>query len=99
MGFEPGLSDVFTRYAADHLFATVDEIGVRDGADLVVDGYEFAPTFSIWTLLEECLNPPLVWERERGFFTLRPFRSPKRSSSPKGSVRSSASTSNTKKSC
>ena len=23
-----------------------------------IDGYEFAPTFSIWTTIEECLNPP-----------------------------------------
>ena len=76
MGVEPGLSDVFARYAADHLFAQVDEIGVRDGGDLVVEGYDFAPTFSIWTTIEECLNPPLVWERERGFFTLPPFSEP-----------------------
>ena len=69
MGVEPGLSDVFARYAADHLFSAIDEIGVRDGADLVVEGYDFAPTFSIWTTIEECLNPPLVWERDRGWFT------------------------------
>jgi saccharopine dehydrogenase (NAD+, L-lysine-forming) len=73
MGVEPGLSDVFARYAADHLFASVDEIAIRDGSDIAVDGYEFAPTFSIWTTIEECLNPPLVWERERGFFTTEPF--------------------------
>src|SRR6476659_8179515 len=76
MGVEPGLSDVFAKYAADHLFDTIDEIGVRDGADLVVEGYDFAPTFSIWTTIEECLNPPIVWERERGFFTLPPFSEP-----------------------
>jgi saccharopine dehydrogenase-like NADP-dependent oxidoreductase len=76
MGVEPGLSDVFARYAADHLFSEVDEIGVRDGGDLVVEGYDFAPTFSIWTTIEECLNPPLVWERERGYFTLPPFSEP-----------------------
>ncbi len=76
IGVEPGLSDVFAKYAADHLFSTIDEIGVRDGSDLVVDGYDFAPTFSIWTTIEECLNPPLVWERGRGFFTLRPFSGP-----------------------
>jgi saccharopine dehydrogenase-like NADP-dependent oxidoreductase len=73
MGVEPGLSDVFARYAADHLFATVDEVAVRDGSDISVDGYDFAPTFSIWTTIEECLNPPLVWERERGFYTTEPF--------------------------
>ena len=59
IGVEPGLSDVFARYAADQLFSEIDEVGVRDGADLVVDGYDFAPTFSIWTTIEECLNPPL----------------------------------------
>ena len=63
IGVEPGLSDVFARYAADRLFSRIDEVGVRDGADLRVEGYDFAPTFSIWTTIEECLNPPLVWER------------------------------------
>ena len=76
MGVEPGLSDVFARYAADELFSEIDEIGVRDGADLVVDGYDFAPTFSIWTTIEECLNPPVVYERGRGHFTTAPFSEP-----------------------
>ncbi|WP_214404151.1 saccharopine dehydrogenase family protein [Pseudonocardia lacus] len=76
MGVEPGLSDVFARYAADHLFAEIDELGVRDGSDLVVPGRAFAPSFSIWTLIEECLNPPVVWERDRGWFTTAPFSEP-----------------------
>ena len=76
MGVEPGLSDVFARYAADRLFSRIDEIGVRDGANLVVDGYDFAPTFSIWTTIEECLNPPVIWERDRGWFTTEPFSEP-----------------------
>ena len=33
IGVEPGLSDVFARYAADHLFSEIDEVGVRDGAN------------------------------------------------------------------
>jgi len=69
MGVEPGLSDVFARYATDNLFDTIDEIGVRDGANLAIEGYDFAPTFSIWTTIEECLNPPLIWEKGRGIFT------------------------------
>lgn len=73
MGVEPGLSDVFARYAEKHLFDEIDEIGVRDGANLQVRGYPFAPTFSIWTTIEECLNPPLIWERDRGWFTTEPF--------------------------
>src|SRR6056300_1127753 len=76
MGVEPGFSDVAARYAADHLFSRIDEIGVRDGADLVVEGYDFAPTFSIWTTIEECLNPPVIYERARGWFTTEPFSEP-----------------------
>jgi saccharopine dehydrogenase (NAD+, L-lysine-forming) len=83
-GVEPGLSDVFARYAADRLFGTIDEIGVRDGANLVVEGYEFAPSFSIWTTIEECLNPPLVWERERGWHTTEPFSEPEVFDFPEG---------------
>ncbi|ADB51713.1 saccharopine dehydrogenase family protein [Conexibacter woesei] len=84
IGVEPGLSDVFARYAQDHLFSEIDEVGVRDGADLVVEGYEFAPTFSIWTTIEECLNPPLIWERERGWFTTAPFSEPEVFTFPEG---------------
>ena len=84
IGVEPGLSDVFARYAADELFASITEVGVRDGADLVVEGYDFAPTFSIWTTIEECLNPPLIWERERGFYTTAPFSEPEMFEFPEG---------------
>ena len=76
MGVEPGLADVFARYAADHLFSSIDEIGIRDGANLVIEGYDFAPSFSIWTTIEECLNPPVIWERDRGWFTTEPFSEP-----------------------
>jgi saccharopine dehydrogenase (NAD+, L-lysine forming) len=84
IGVEPGLSDVFAAYAAQELFSSVDEVGVRDGSDLVVDGYDFAPTFSIWTTIEECLNPPLIWERERGFYTTAPFSEPELFDFPEG---------------
>ncbi|WP_168625734.1 saccharopine dehydrogenase C-terminal domain-containing protein [Cryobacterium sp. BB307] len=80
IGVEPGLSDVFARYAVDHLFSEVDELGTRDGANLVVRdeaGNEiFAPSFSIWTTIEECLNPPVVWEKDRGWYTTAPFSEP-----------------------
>jgi saccharopine dehydrogenase-like NADP-dependent oxidoreductase len=80
MGVEPGISNVFAKYASDHLFSDIDEIGVRDGANLVVrddEGKEiFAPSFSIWTTIEECLNPPLIWEKDRGWFTTEAFSEP-----------------------
>jgi saccharopine dehydrogenase (NAD+, L-lysine-forming) len=73
IGVEPGMADVFARYAQDHLFDEIDEIGIRDGANITIDGYEFAPSFSIWTTIEECLNPPVIWEKEKGWFTTEPF--------------------------
>lgn len=56
LGVEPGVADVFARYAQDHLFDEIEEIGIRDGANLVIEGYDFAPNFSIWTTIEECLK-------------------------------------------
>ena len=88
IGVEPGLSDVFARYAADHLFSEIDELGTRDGANFVVtdgDGHEiFAPSFSMWTTIEECLNPPVVWEKGRGWFTTPPFSAPETFDFPEG---------------
>jgi saccharopine dehydrogenase-like NADP-dependent oxidoreductase len=84
IGVEPGLSDVFARHAADTLFSSIDEVGVRDGANLVVEGYEFAPSFSIWTTIEECLNPPIIWEKGKEWFTTPPFSEPETFNFPAG---------------
>ena len=84
MGVEPGLADVFARYAADYLFSELDDAAVRDGANLVVEGYEFAPTFSIWATIEECLNPPVIYEKERGWYTTEPFSEPETFDFPDG---------------
>jgi saccharopine dehydrogenase-like NADP-dependent oxidoreductase len=84
MGVEPGLSDVFARYASDRLFRSIDQVGVRDGANLVVEGFDFAPTFSIWTTIEECLNPPVIWERDRQWYTTEPFSEPEMFTFPAG---------------
>jgi saccharopine dehydrogenase-like NADP-dependent oxidoreductase len=79
-GAEPGISNIFARYAADHLFSEVDEICILDGGNLVVKNEQgeeiFAPSFSIWTVIEECLNPPLIWEKDRGWYTTEPFSEP-----------------------
>jgi saccharopine dehydrogenase-like NADP-dependent oxidoreductase len=84
MGVEPGMADVFAKYAEKHLFDRIDEIGVRDGANLVVRGYDFAPNFSIWTTIEECLNPPVIWEESRGWYTTEPFSEPEVFDFPEG---------------
>lgn len=75
IGVEPGMADVFARYAADHLFDEIEELGIRDGANISIEGYEFAPNFSIWTTIEECLNPPVIWENGK-WFTTAPFSEP-----------------------
>ncbi|MEP6851204.1 MAG: saccharopine dehydrogenase C-terminal domain-containing protein [bacterium] len=84
MGVEPGLADVFARLAADELFDEIEEAGVRDGANLDVRGFEFAPSFSIWTTIEECLNPPVIYEKDRGWFTTEPFSEPEVFDFPEG---------------
>lgn len=93
IGVEPGLSDVLARYASEELFETITELGTRDGANLAVhddEGNEiFAPSFSIWTTIEECLNPPVIWEKGRqdvdgGWFTTEPFSEPEVFDFPEG---------------
>jgi saccharopine dehydrogenase-like NADP-dependent oxidoreductase len=84
IGVEPGLADVFARYAADELFSEIDELGVRDGSNLQVEGYDFAPSFSIWTTIEECLNPPVIYEANRGWYTTEPFSEPEVFDFPEG---------------
>lgn len=84
IGVEPGMADVFARYAQEQLFDEIEEIGIRDGGNLEIEGYEFAPSFSIWTTIEECLNPPVIWEQEKGWFTTEPFSEPEVFEFPEG---------------
>jgi saccharopine dehydrogenase (NAD+, L-lysine-forming) len=72
-GMDPGVSDIFAKYASLELFDEIDEIGIRDGAALEVSGYEFAPAFSILDTIEECTDLPLVWEKGLGWYTIPPF--------------------------
>ena len=85
MGMDPGLSDVFAAHAAKHLFddGGVDEVHVRDGGDLAIPGFAFAPVFSIWTTIEECLNPPIVWDAGE-WRTTEPFSAPEMFPFPDG---------------
>lgn len=75
-GVEPGMADIFARYAEKHLFDEIEEIGIRDGNNLKVDGLDIAFGFSIWTTIEECLNPPVIWEKDKGWYTTEPFSEP-----------------------
>ncbi|HLE88766.1 MAG TPA: saccharopine dehydrogenase C-terminal domain-containing protein [Candidatus Limnocylindria bacterium] len=85
MGMDPGLTDVFAAHAAKHLFDEVHEVHIRDGGDLHIPGFAFAPVFSIWTTIEECLNPPVEWHGGRGeWITTEPFSRPESFPFPEG---------------
>ena len=80
-GVEPGMADVFAKYAQKYLFDEIDEVNVRDG-DNYVGGGEFG--FSVWTTIDECLKPPVVWEKGKGWFTTDRFSEPEIFSFPGG---------------
>jgi len=84
MGVEPGMSDVFARYAYDHLFDEMEEVGVRDGSNLVVEGHSFAINFNIWSCIGECVAPPVFWTKEQGYYTGEPFSEPEIFEFPEG---------------
>jgi saccharopine dehydrogenase-like NADP-dependent oxidoreductase len=67
------MADVFAAYAQKHLFDKIDEVNVRDG-DNYEGGGDFG--FSVWTTIEECLNPPVIWEKGRGWYTTDRFSEP-----------------------
>jgi saccharopine dehydrogenase (NAD+, L-lysine forming) len=72
-GVEPGMADYFVRYACDHFFDEVEEIGIRDGSNLEIPGWKgIAFGFSIWTTIEECTNPAIIWENGK-VRTIEPF--------------------------
>ena len=84
-GVEPGMADWLCRYAADHFFDEIDEIGIRDGANLEIPGASgISFGFSIWMTIEECTNPAICWEKDRGFYTVAPLSDPEPFYLPEG---------------
>lgn len=84
MGIDPGVTDIFARQAEQNLFDELEEIRVRDGSNMYVEGYDFAPTFSVWSVIEETLNPPYFWEKDKGWYTKEPFADPEIFEFPEG---------------
>ena len=73
-GVEPGMADWFARFAADHYFDEIDEMGIRDGSNLEIPGATgISFGFSIWTTIEECTQPAIVWEKDKGWYTVPAF--------------------------
>jgi len=73
-GVEPGMADYFARYAADHFFDEVEEMGVRDGSNLEIPGFKgIAFGFSVWSTIDELTCPAIVWEADKGIYEVEPF--------------------------
>ena len=64
MGEDPGLSNIYARYAADRL-TTVEEIRVRDGENSFSTKYEFMLLFSPEVFFSEVLDSPRTYTEGR----------------------------------
>lgn len=83
-GMDPGGANVFARYAQKHYFDEIDEISIKDGGNLTVESLDIVFGFSIWTTIDECLNPPFKWEKEKGIYVVEPFSDPELFTFPDG---------------
>ncbi|HKB06693.1 MAG TPA: saccharopine dehydrogenase C-terminal domain-containing protein [Candidatus Polarisedimenticolia bacterium] len=61
MGEDPGISNIFARWAADRL-DEVESIKVRDGEFSTGDEYPLACLFSTETFIEEAVSPAIYFE-------------------------------------
>lgn len=70
LGIDPGVVNVFAKYAAEYLFDELLEVHVKDGGNLQETGdhknaVQFG--FNVWTVLDEVMNPNAEWSKEEGF--------------------------------
>ena len=84
VGMDPGAVNVFARYAEKHYFDSIEEISIKDGGNLYAEGYDITFGFSIWTTIDECLNPPFKYEKGKGIYVVEPFSEPERFTFPDG---------------
>lgn len=77
MGIDPGVVNVFAKYAAVELFDELTEVHVKDGGNLTIPGADpddITFGFNVWTVLDEVMNPNVEYDEERGGFIVeKPF--------------------------
>lgn len=69
MGIDPGVVNVFAKYAAVHLFDELRELHVKDGGNLSIpsaDTDDILFGFNVWTVLDEVMNPNVEYDEARG---------------------------------
>ena len=69
LGIDPGVVNVFARYAATELFDEIEELHVKDGGNLTIEGADpddISFGFNVWTVLDEVMNPNVEFDRAKG---------------------------------
>lgn len=75
LGIDPGVVNVYAKYAAVHLLDTLTEAHVKDGGNLTVPGADpddIMFGFNVWTVLDEVMNPNVEYNEEKGGFIVEP---------------------------
>jgi len=77
MGIDPGVVNVFAKYAATELLDEITEVHVKDGGNLTVPGADpddISFGFNVWTVLDEVMNPNVEYDADQGgFFVEKAF--------------------------
>lgn len=71
LGIDPGVVNVFAKYAATELLDEIHEVHVKDGGNLSVPGADKDDIlfgFNVWTVLDEVMNPNVEYDEEKGGF-------------------------------
>ena len=69
LGIDPGVVNVFAKYACTELLDEVTELHVKDGGNLSVPGADpdsILFGFNVWTVLDEVMNPNVEYDEARG---------------------------------
>lgn len=75
MGIDPGVVNVFAKYAATELLDELTEAHVKDGGNLTIPGADpddITFGFNVWTVLDEVMNPNVEYDEDRGGFVVEP---------------------------
>lgn len=71
LGIDPGVVNVFAKYAAQYEFDILREAHVKDGNNLHIpnsDPNQITFGFNVWTVLDEVMNPNVEYNKEKGGF-------------------------------
>ncbi|MCC3866726.1 saccharopine dehydrogenase family protein [Terrisporobacter mayombei] len=71
MGIDPGVVNVFAKYAAEYEFDELYEVHIKDGGNLEIPGAkenDITFGFNVWTILDEVMNPNVEYDKDKDGF-------------------------------